>query len=286
MLALSFGLTAALLWAVHDLLARKLSQGVPLLPLIAVVLGSGCLVLLPLALLLGDWSAMSGTAWGGAVASGLAFALAIGGLYKAFSLAPVRLVSPIIGAYPLLTLIIAAAQGRPITPADCWAVALIVAGIAIVALSTRDDAPETYAAPPAVAIAWAILAAAGFAATFALAQEATRQGSDLPVMLVGRGIALIAILSVIGIGSGPFLPPRRSIPVLVGMGLLDAIALGLVIASGGLPKAEYASVSSSLFGVLTVLLATWFLKERARPVQWAGIATVFTGIAILSLQGG
>jgi len=285
MLALSFGLTAALLWAVHDILARKLSQGAPLLPLIAVVLGSGCVVLLPVAFLIGDWPAMTPYAWAGAGASGLAFALAIGGLYKAFSLAPVRLVSPIVGAYPLLTLIIAAAQGRPISTADWLAVALIVAGIGVVAISTRDDAPETYAAPPAVAIGWAVLAAVGFAATFALAQEAARQGSDLPVMLVGRLVALTAILCLVGIRSGPFRLARGLVWVVIAMGLLDALALGLVIASGGLPKAEYASISSSLFGVLTVLLATWFLKEITRPVQWAGIATVFTGIAILSLQG-
>lgn len=285
MIALSFGLTAALLWAVHDLLARKLSQGAAVLPLIAVVLGSGCLVLLPLAVLVGDWALMSPLAWLAAMASGLAMALAIGGLYKAFSLAPVRLVSPIVGAYPLLTLIIAAAQGRPITPQDWLAVALIVAGIGIVALSTRDDAPETYAAPPAVAIIWAALAAVGFAATFALAQEATRQGSDLPVMLVGRVAALIATLALIGTGRGRFLPSRHTLAVLVGMGLLDAFALGLVTTSGTLPKAEYASVSSSLFGVLTVLLATWLLKERPSLVQWLGIGTVFSGIAVLSLQG-
>ncbi|CAN1498942.1 RhaT Permeases of the drug/metabolite transporter (DMT) superfamily [Paracoccaceae bacterium] len=285
MLALSFGLTAALLWAVHDILARKLSQGAPLLPLIAVVLGSGCVVLLPVAFLIGDWPAMTPYAWAAAGASGLAIALAIGGLYKAFSLAPVRLVSPIVGAYPLLTLIIAAAQGRPISTADWLTVALIVAGIGIVAISTRDDAPDTYAAPPAVAIGWAVLATVGFAATFALAQEAARQGSDLPVMLVGRLVALTAILCLVGIRSGPFRLARGLVWVVIAMGLLDALALGLVIASGGLPKAEYASISSSLFGVLTVLLATWFLKERTRPVQWAGIATVFTGIAILSLQG-
>ncbi|MBL9047646.1 MAG: DMT family transporter [Tabrizicola sp.] len=286
MLALSFGLTAALLWAVHDLLTRKLSQGAALLPLIAVVLGAGALALVPLALAWGDWSAMSAPAWGLAIASGLAMSMAIGGLYKAFSLAPVRLVSPIIGAYPLLTLIIAAAQGRAITPGDWLAVLLIVAGIAIVAIATRDDAPETYAAAPAVAIGWSIFAAIGFATTFALAQGATRLGSDLPVILVGRVAGLCAILALLGWGRGPLLPARGQLSVLAGMGLLDALALGLVTVSGGLPKAEYASVSSSLFGVLTVLLATWFLKERPSLIQWLGIGTVFSGIAVLSLQSG
>lgn len=286
MLALGFGLTAALLWAIHDLFARKLSQGVPLLPMVALVLGAGCLPLVVLTLILGGWSLMTTEAWVAAIASGIAMSLAIGGLYRAFSLAPVRLVSPIVGAYPLLTLIIAAAQGRAITSGDWLAVGLIVAGIAIVALTTRDDTPEAYAAPPALAITWAVLAAAGFATTFALAQLATRLGSDLPVMLVGRVVALAILVALIGWHRGPALPPRRYFWVLVGMGLIDALALGLVTAAGVLPKAEYASVSSSLFGVLTVLLATWFLKERPLPVQWIGIATVFTGIAILGLKGG
>ena len=284
MLSLSFGLTAALLWATHDLLARKLSQGVPLLPLVALVLGAGCLPLIALVVVFGGWDRMTGAAWVAAIASGFAVSLAIGGLYRAFSMAPVRLVSPIVGAYPLLTLIIAAAQGRAITDGDWLAVALIVAGIAIVALTSREESPGSSAAPPWLAITWAVLAAVGFAGTFALGQLAARLGSDLPVMLVGRAVAFAILIALIGWSRGPALPPRRYIWVLIGMGLIDALALGLVTAAGSLPKAEYAAVSSSLFGVLTVLLAVWFLKEHARPVQWLGIATVFSGIAVLGLQ--
>lgn len=285
MLALGFGLTAALIWAVHDLLARKLSQGATLLPIIATVLASGCIVLIPFAAL-ADWSAMTAGAWRASIAGGLAFAIAIGGLYKAFSLAPVRLVSPVIGAYPLLTLIIAVAQGRAITPVDWLAVLLIVTGIAIVATASRDDAPDLYAAPPATAIGWAMLSAVGFAATFALGQVAARMGSELPVILIGRVVALGAVVSLALAATGSLRPRRSLLGPLVLMGTLDALALGLVTASGTLPKAEYASVTSSLFGVLTVLLAAWFLKEGVRPVQWLGTACVFSGIAILGLQNG
>jgi drug/metabolite transporter (DMT)-like permease len=284
MLALGYGLTAALIWAVHDLLARKLSQGATLLPIIATVLGAGCLVLIPFALM-ADWSSMTAGAWRASIAGGLAFAVAIGSLYKAFSLAPVRLVSPVIGAYPLLTLMIAIAQGRDISPGDWWAVVLIVAGIAVVAMSSRDDAPHLYAAPPATALAWAALSAMGFAATFALGQVGTRLGSDLPVILIGRMVALAAIVALALVRSASLSPPRRQLGLLALMGAFDALALGLVTASGTLPKAEYASVTSSLFGVLTVLLAAWFLKEGVRAVQWFGIAAVFTGIAVLGLQG-
>jgi drug/metabolite transporter (DMT)-like permease len=285
MLALGFGLTAAFLWAVHDLLARKLSQGAALLPILILVLGSGTLGLLPVALALGGWERMTGPAWGVAALSGLAFAVAIGGLYKAFSLAPVRVVSPVVGAYPLLILLTAVAQGRPVPPCDWVAVLAIVIGIAIVAIAARDDAPEGYAASPGVAIAWAGLSALGFAATFALAQSAARLGAELPVMLTGRVVALLAIAALMLWQTGPRLPPRGQTGVLVVMGFLDALALGLVTAAGGLTHAEYASVASSLFGVLTVLLAAWFLKEHVRPVQWLGIACVFGGIAVLGILG-
>jgi drug/metabolite transporter (DMT)-like permease len=280
MLALGFGLTAALIWAVHDLLARKLSQGAALLPILAVVLGAGSVALLPFALA-SDWAAMGSGAWAAAVAGGLAFAVAIGSLYKAFSIAPVRLVSPVIGAYPLLTLVIAVAQGRPVLPGDWLAVLLIVAGIGIVALSSRHDGPEHYAAPPAVALGWAALSALGFA----LGQVAARLGSDLPVILIARVVALLAILAVALAVRGDLRPQPGQLGLLALMGVFDALALGLVTASGSLPRAEYAAVTSSLFGVLTVLLAAWVLRERVRPVQWLGVATVFTGIGLLGLQG-
>lgn len=283
MLALGFGLTAALIWAVHDLLARKLTQGAALLPILFTVLGAGCIVLLPAAMVAGDWSAMTGWAWAVAIASGLAYALAGGSLYKAFSVAPVRLVAPVIGAYPMLSLAIAAAQGRAVTGTDWLAVSAIVAGIAVVALASREDSPEGYAAPPAVALGWAALSAVGFAVTFALGQEATRHGSELPVSLIGRVVAVIAIVVLALLRRARLAPSRGQAWLLCLMGLMDAVALAVVTASGGLPQAEYASVAASLFGVLTVLLAAWFLREHVRPVQWLGIAAVFGGIAALGL---
>lgn len=285
MLALGFGLTAALIWAVHDLLARKLTQGAILLPILFTVFGAGCIVLLPAAMVFGDWAAMTARAWAIAVASGLTYAIAGGCLYKAFSIAPVRLVSPVIGAYPMLSLAIAVAQGRTVTGADWLAVSSIVVGIAIVALASREDSPEGYAAPPGVALTWAALSALGFAATFALGQEATRHGSELPVSLVGRLIALAAIIALAMLRRTRLAPQRGQVWLLGLMGVMDAVALGVVTASGRLAQAEYASVTASLFGVLTVLLAAWFLRETVRPAQWLGIAAVFGGIAALGLWG-
>ena len=67
------------------------------------------------------------------------------------------------------------------------------------------------------------------------------------------------------------------------MGLLDTLALGLVMLAGGLAHAEYAAVAASLFGVVTILLAWAFLGEKVRPRQWPGIALVFAGIGWLAV---
>ena len=281
MVALALGLTAALCWAVHDLFVRKLSQGTELVPLMLAVLAAGSVALVVPVLIWGEWSLMTGPSVWLSLAAGVAFAVAFGSLYKAFSLAPVRVVSPIIGAYPMITLGLAVAQGRPVTTGDWLAVTAIVGGIAVIAL-TGDDEKSPGAQTPK-AIAWAILSACGFAVTFALGQAAARAGSELPAILITRIAALACVALLLTLRRSKPQPIGGQWKVMVAMGVLDAIALGAVMLSGSLPHAEYASVASALFGVLTILLATQFLNERVRPVQWLGIAVIFAGIGKLAV---
>lgn len=286
MLALSLGLTAALIWSVHDLLARKLSPGAALVPIVLLVLASGSVVLVVPALVFGDWAGLSGRAVALSCAGGLAFALAIGALYRAFSMAPARIVSPIIGAYPMISLGFAVAQGRAVTLGDWLAVVAVVGGIAVVSLTSDDaDGPGGALGSNLPAMGWSALSACAFAATFALGQEAARQASELPTILITRLVAVL-VMAALFVGLRSSLSSLRgNWAVIALMGAMDAVALSMVAASGRLPKAEYASVSASLFGVGTILLASYFLNEKLRPVQWLGVITVFGGIASLSLQG-
>ena len=67
------------------------------------------------------------------------------------------------------------------------------------------------------------------------------------------------------------------------MGGCDALALALVQAAGGLPNPEFASVAASVFGMVAVLLAWAFLKEKMRAPQWFAVTLVFAGIGYLAL---
>lgn len=283
MLSLGFGLAAALAWAIHDLLVRKLTQGSAMLPMLLTVLAAGSLGLAIPTLVIGGWDRMTGKAVELSVAAGVVYVIGSGGLYQALSRAPVRIVAPVLGSFPMLSLGIAAAQGRAVAAAEWLAVAVIVAGIAWVALTGRDGGGSLRGSL-AAALLWAVAGAAGFAATFALGQEAARAGATFPAMLVTRITALACTLAL-GLAYRSIRPASGTLPFLMAMGGLDALALGLVTASAWLSHPEYAAVASALFGVLTILLAWRILGERVAPPQWLGIAAVFGGIAVLSLQG-
>ncbi|MFM7445287.1 MAG: EamA family transporter [Tabrizicola sp.] len=282
MLSLGFGLVAAMAWAVHDLLVRKLTQGSAILPMLVVVLAAGSAALLVPALFLGGWDEMGWPSVTWAVAAGVAYVMGVSGLYQSFSRAPVRVVAPVVGSFPMLSLGLAALQGREVVLVEWLAVGAIVAGISWVALTGRSEEGTTRGSLGA-ALAWAIAGAAGFAFTFALGQEAVRLGAEMPAMIITRVTALILIL-IMAVAARSVQPAAGTGKTLVGMGVLDAIALGSVTASATLPHPEYAAVSAALFGVLTILLAWRVLNERVAPMQWLGIGGVFAGIAVLSLQ--
>jgi drug/metabolite transporter (DMT)-like permease len=284
MLSLSYGFAAAVAWAVHDLLVRKLTQGSAMLPMLLTVMAAGSVALAVPALVFGGWETMGRAALLPAVAAGVAYMAGVGGLYQALSRAPVRVVAPVLGSFPMLSLGIAAVQGRAVSVVEWLAVAGIVAGIAWVALTGRDG-HGALRGSLAAALGWAVLGAAGFAATFALGQAAARAGAEVPVMVVTRITALAGVVGLSLLYRSPLRPAKGTGWMLAGMGLLDATALGLVTASARLPHPEYAAVAAALFGVLTILLAWRVLGERVAPVQYAGIAAVFGGIAVLSLQG-
>ena len=159
----------------------------------------------------------------------------------------------------------------------------IVGGIAVVALTSGEGHAGT--SRPGTAMLWSAAGTVGFATTFWFAQESARLGGEWPAILLPRLVALVLVAGLAVMNRSPVGQLGGSGRWLVMMGVLDAFAIGLVTASASLPNPEYAAISSSLFGVLTILLAWRILKERVAPMQWAGIVTVFVGIAVLSSQG-
>lgn len=276
-ISLSLGMIAALCWGVHDICVRYVSQRTGIYPAILTVLVVGAVALAPICIIWGDWPDLTTASLGYSAASGGAFTLAGIALYKAFAIGPVRLVAPIIGAYPILSVGLATWGGSPLGIYEAVAVLAIVIGIAVVAQGEDDGVSGSRRA----AIGWSLAAAFGFFASFALGQTATSLGAELPVIILTRLAAIIALLLVIVILRRDAWPARAQLPLLSVMGLLDATALGVVMYSGTQDFAEYAAVTASTFGIITVILAWAFLKERMSAIQWFGVAIVFAALAYL-----
>ena len=280
MLSLTLGMIAACAWGVHDFCIRFVSQRGGILPAIATVMVGGALFLLPISGALGNWSAMTLQSFGLSVISGAVYLVGCISLYKAFGIGPVRVVAPIVGSYPILSIGWAALMGQPVLWDQWLAVGCVIMGVAIVGmLSDHSESDGSQRA----AIGWSLVGAGGFAMAFAVGHLATQVGSELPVILVTRLTAATGAIILLALSSGAKIPERSAWPLLALMSLLDALALGIVIAAGNLHRPEFAAVAASTFGIITIILAWLFLKERMTGGQWFGVAVCFLGIGYLVL---
>ena len=278
-MSLSLGLLAALCWGVHDICVRYVSQRTGIMAAIFTVLCFGALLLAPICVYFGNWEDLTNPALKRASLSGGLFALAAVGLYQAFAIGPVRLVAPIIGSYPILSVGLAAWSGEDISALHVVAVLAIVFGITVVA---KGDTENSQGAQRQ-AILWATASAIGFFGSFAAGQAAAALGAELPIILLTRlaGIFTICCIAL------PYQINLRSsvaqLPLLAAMGALDAVALAVVIYAGTQTFATFASVTASVFGLVTIVLAWAFLKEKITPKQWMGVFLVFLSIMILGI---
>lgn len=277
--ALSLGLIAALAWAFHDICVRYLSQKTPLMASLLTVLSVGLVFQVGLMAVAGSSFSLPTDALWISVLSGVFFILASLGLYGAFQRGPVRLVSPIIAAYPIISVGLAVMRGAEVSWSQWAAVLVIIAGVSVVA--ALADHGDDAVPPKGPTILFALIAAIGFAGTFALGQFAAESAGHMPVAFVTRITAILLLVAGMSAMRLPFWAGKKAMPMLVLMGLADGIALACVLSAGGLPNAQYAAVAASCFGLLTIVLAWAVLRERMSPNQWLGCALAFAGIGYL-----
>lgn len=279
-MSLLLGLIAACAWALHDICVRGVGQKTRILPALLTVLVAGTVMLLPVAAYQGGFTEMTTESYALAAASGVVFGLASLSLYGAFRIGPVRLVAPVIGAYPVVSIGWAAVNGGSISAWQWLAVIVVVLGVALVA--ALSDSEEAHG-DTMRAMVLSIIAGAGFAITFAASQTAVRYGAEMPVILSGRVSAAATIGLVLILRREAWHIDRTVLLLLLAMAFLDATALASVTSAGTFPHPEFAAVASSLFGLLTVVLAWLFLKEPMSRAQWGAVVMVFCGIGYLGV---
>ena len=309
MIAVSFGIFAALCWGFHDLIAKRFANETGPFRMAFWVMALGIAVMLPIILWRGTLGQASTTGLLTAAIMGVFYAGAIGSLFKAFSLAPVSVVGPFTAGYPALVVFWNIANGLSPSVMDWLALALAACGALVVARTGPKDGGLNAIAPgnlPTV-IAASLIASLCFASTIVLGQWGAIAIGQYETTFVSRFPGALALLPLAYI-------ERRGMPAIskfaiskfaisklaisklaiskfawggiLLMTVLDVAAVSAVNASGLFPGSEYSAMGISLYGGLSVLLAMLFLKEKVSVGQWLGIAMVVLGVALLGWPKG
>lgn len=285
MLAVLLGLFAATCWSIHDLFTGKMARLLGPMVTAFLVMLVGAAMLLPVVLWRGHlWQAgLAGL--GEALALGVAYAVGMAALFKAFHMAPVSVVGPLTAGYPALVVLWGVVNGLSPSALQWLAVVLTIAGAIIVGrMAHEEDEGATLdpARMPEVAIA-CLVASLGFAAAVVLGQKAAVSLGEFEATFVSRFSAALCLM--------PFLETRLAglsrltrLPAgIFIMSALDVTALTAVNGAGFLPGKEYAAMGISAYGAIAVLLAMLFLGERVAKGQWLGIAMIVVGVTTLAM---
>ncbi|WP_395688576.1 DMT family transporter [Aestuariivirga sp.] len=286
MLAVMFGVFAALCWSIHDLIARGMSARVGAFRMAALVIISGGLLLSVYVIYDGKiWQASREGLISGLLL-GLAYGFGVGGLFKAFSLGPISLVGPLTAGYPVLAVLWGVVNGLEPTPVQWACVLATLVGAVIVARSGTEDGGINAVEPGKMPtlLLFSMIAVLGYSTSIVLGQQAAVAVGEIEATWLSRATALITIFPfLLAEAKHEPLTRRQWIGIFV-MGGLDVLGVIAVNASGHLPGKEFAGIGISAYGAIAVILAMIFLKEKVSAGQWFGLTLIVGGVAVMSIS--
>jgi drug/metabolite transporter (DMT)-like permease len=271
------GLLTAVTWGGSDFLARFATQRIGTLRTMFYMQATG-LVLLSICLpWLGGWghlhdgSGWQPWAWG--ILAGCINAFSTLTLYRSFEIGKMAVVAPLSASYPALTVTLSLLTGERLTAARAAGIICTMLGVLLVARGEQaphaDDVEAN--ARSGKGLGWALCSALGFGVLFWLLGNriVPRVGAPQTVWMIRATCVILTAIVLLALKQ-PISLPDTSAFVISNRGMqLEQVAI--------------VSVLGSLYGAVTVGLAAVFLKEHVAKWQWAGIATIFAGILLISL---
>jgi uncharacterized membrane protein len=283
MTGILLGLFAAFCYAVHDQLARLYAEKIgPFRAAFGVMALGG--------LLIAGYVVWNGTLWTAdpkgvvlALVHGVAYALGVGGIFRAFSLGPVSVVAPLTAGYPVLVVLWGLTGGLVPTFPQWLAVATVALGAAVIGRTGEADGGINAVAPgkAGVLVFWCVVSVLGFAASVIFGQLAGPIIGAVEATWVSRFTATLAMLPFVYAERKPPGSARHLWWAVLIMAVLDVAGVTAINYSGNVKGAEFAAMGISAYAAMGALLAAIFLKERVSIGQWIGIAMIAAGVAVL-----
>jgi drug/metabolite transporter (DMT)-like permease len=293
------GLSAALGWGVADFMARFATRRTGALRALMFMQVAGLIALTVVMLATGHWAkffpAFRWSSWAWIVLAGILSALASLALYRSFEIGVLALVSPIAASYPALTLVLTILTGERLTRAHGAGVAVAIVGVIIAALAhpAKNGAHANADAGSAAdhrkhllrGVPWALAAALGFGVNYWIL--------GFRVMPVFGGFASVWVIRLVTfvvlavllrpLGQSAAIPRGSTAWLIFFIGLADTAGFVANNLAFKQEQIAIATVLASLYGIVTLLFAALFLRERLGRRQWAGVALIFCGVALMSM---
>jgi drug/metabolite transporter (DMT)-like permease len=272
--AIVLALAASVSWGVGDFLGGVTSRRLRALTVLALAELAG-LVAIATYLAVSRDPFPSDAAVAAAVGAGLAGALGLGALYRGMAVGAIGVVAPISAASATLPVVVGLARGERPALVQLVGIALVLAGVVLV---SRESGPM--GARLAAGVPLALVAALGFGLYFLLIDAASDEGAAWAVCL-SRGAATAAAFGIAA-ALGALRCRATDLPVLTAVGVFDVGANALLAVALNEGFVSLVSVLSSLYPVVTILLARIALGERVERPQAAGIGGALAGVALIS----
>jgi drug/metabolite transporter (DMT)-like permease len=217
-----------------------------------------------------------------AVAHGVSVAVMCILLYMGFARGPIVVVAPIVAAHPVLVLGINVLLGVRPSAVQWAAMAIIVIGSILITRSAVAEPEASEAGSNRTTVLIAFGACLAYVAIILTAQAATPLIGEFQTMWIGRWSGLVFIAVILVVQRAPFWIPSEWLPFVGVQGGLDALGYLAFLAGAHSAAPHITMVVASAFSVVAVLLARLIIHEPVSKMQWAAIALIAAGTAVLS----
>ena len=268
-------LGGAACWGVGDFLGGLSSRRLAVLTVLVVSQAIGLAGILA-------WVVVSGERFPGivellpAAAAGVAGLVGLAALYRGLAVGAMGIVAPISAASPIVPLAVDASKG--VVPA---ALQWLGIGLVLTGIVTLSREPSAGSGRMAAGAGLAMLAALGFG-LFVVGLDAGADESAAWAVVAARSASVSIAIAAALVTRSSLRPPRRALPMLVGVGVFDTGANVLVAAATTHGAAGIVAVLGALYPVMTVILAWIVLGERLGPTKRAGGAIALVGAALVA----
>jgi drug/metabolite transporter (DMT)-like permease len=276
-MAIVLALAGALFWGANDFFGGLLTRRASLAAILAfgqttslVVIGAIALVASPPGLSLSDALL--------AVAAGACSVAAVACFYRALAGGTMSIVAPITASGAAFPVVVGILTGEAVTPVTALGFLVVPLGVALAAMERSTAGTRTLVDGRTIALA---VAAGLLFGAFYIVVDSPADASIISTLLFARlASSLLAAIALAHLR--PSLPRGRAALGACAVGLGDMAGVALVVLASAEGSLSLVSVLSSMYPVVTVLLAVFVLGERLVRRQVAGVALALAGVGLLT----